>query len=81
MIEGFELTWWDENGGNSIDLKDWQMFAIQQVLGIEIIPQQNGYEIRQFTKQVVAKRLKKMGILNATGDERQQERNDAQCTQ
>ncbi len=63
MIEGFELTWWDENGGNSIDLEDWQMFAIQQVLGIEIIPQQNGYEIRQFTKQVVAERLKKMGIL------------------
>lgn len=63
MIEGFELTWWDENGGNSIDLEDWQMFAIQQVLGIEIIPKQNGYEIRQFTKQVVAERLKKMGIL------------------
>lgn len=63
MIEGFELTWWDENGGNSIDLEDWQMFAIQQVLGIEIIPQQNGYEIRQFTKQVVAERLKKIGIL------------------
>ncbi len=63
MIEGFELTWWDENGGNSIDLEDWQMFAIQQILGIEIIPQQDGYEIRQFTKQVVAERLKKMGIL------------------
>lgn len=69
MIEGFELTWWDENGGNSIDLEDWQMFAIQQVLGIEIIPQQNGYEIRQFTKQVVAERLKKMGILKQKDQE------------
>jgi hypothetical protein len=69
MIEGFELTWWDENGGNSIDLEDWQIFAIQQVLGIEIIPQQNGYEIRQFTKQVVAERLKKMGILKQKDQE------------
>lgn len=59
----FELTWWDENGGNSIALEDWQMFAIQQVLGIEIIPDEQGYQVRHFSKKVVIERLKKMGIL------------------
>jgi len=66
MIEGFELTWWDEKGGSSIDLEDWQMFAIQQVLGLEIIPDRNGngYQVNYFTRKTVAERLKKMGIIS-----------------
>ena len=60
---GFELTWWDDNGGNSIALEDWQMFAIQQVLGLEIIPDKDGYVVKHFTKHAVAERLNKMGIL------------------
>lgn len=64
MIEGVELTWWDENGGNSIPLEQWQLWAIHQILGLQIIRQDDGaYEISYFGEETVRNRVKKAGIL------------------
>ena len=64
MIESVELTWWDENGGNSIELEPYQLWAIHQILGLQISPLPNGgYEIRHFSEKTVRERVKKAGIL------------------
>lgn len=64
MIENVELTWWDENGGNSITLEPYQLWAIHQILGLQIIPlAQGGYEIRHFSEKTVRERVKRAGIL------------------
>lgn len=63
MIEGVELTWWDENGGNSIPLEQWQLWAIHQILGLQIIKDAKGYQISYFGEETVKNRIKKAGIL------------------
>ena len=63
-IESVELTWWDEDGGNSITLEPYQLWAIHQILGLQIIPlPQGGYEVKHFSEQTVRERVKKAGIL------------------
>lgn len=64
MIDSVELTWWDENGGNSLTLESYQLWAIHQILGLQIIPQNaGGYEISYFPEEVVRKRVERAGIL------------------
>lgn len=63
MINGVELTWWDENGGNSIELEPYQLWAIHQILGLQIVPNGNGYDISYFGEETVRKRVEKAGIL------------------
>ena len=64
MIESVELTWWDENGGSSIPLEPYQLWAIHQILGLQIIPHPNGgYEIRHFSEETVRERVRKAGVL------------------
>ena len=54
-----ELIIYTDHGQNTISIEPWQLYAIQQVLGLEI----NGSEVSMFTKDFVATRLKKMGLL------------------
>ena len=64
MINGVELTWWDENGGNSIALEPYQLWAIHQILGLQIIQlPSGGYEIRHFSEKTVRERVAKAGVL------------------
>lgn len=46
-----------------IQLENWQVFAIMQVLGITIEEQNGEISYSYFPKDFVANRLKKMGVL------------------
>ena len=64
MIESVELTWWDEDGGRSIPLEPYQLWAIHQILGLQIVPRGNGsYDVSYFKEETVRKRVEKAGIL------------------
>ena len=58
-VRSTELIIYTDHSQNSIQIEPWQLYAIQQVLGLEI----NGSEVSMFTKEFVATRLKKMGLL------------------
>ncbi|MCR5692202.1 MAG: hypothetical protein K6G62_08275 [Eubacterium sp.] len=63
MFDKFELTYWSNNEVFSIPLEKWQYFAIAQVLGLSLNKDAKGLSISCFSKETVAGRLKKMGIL------------------
>ena len=64
MIEGVELTWWDENGENSLSLEPYQLWAIHQILGLQINPTADGgYQVSYFSERTVRERVRKAGIL------------------
>lgn len=58
-VRATELIIYTDHSQNTINIEPWQLYAIQQVLGLEI----NGSEVSMFTKDFVATRLKKMGLL------------------
>lgn len=58
-VNSAELIIYGEKGMNSISIEPWQLFAIQQVLGLKI--DEDGTHM--FTEEFVFQRLKKMGIL------------------
>ena len=58
-VRATELIIYTDHGPSSIQIEPWQLYAIQQLLGLEI----NGSEVSMFTKDFVATRLKKMGLL------------------
>lgn len=62
-----ELTIWDSPIGNyNIELQDWQVYALQQILGL--YTDFNDGSIRAFSKSVVEKRLNKIGRLSIVVD-------------
>ena len=63
LSDKLELIYWAEDGGVHLPLEEWQYQAICQLLGLSVIEDDNGVEITSFTRETVAKRLKKMGIL------------------
>lgn len=63
MISGVELTWWDENGGNSMELKPYQLWAIHQILGLQINELPDGsYQVSYFSEKTVRERVEKAGV-------------------
>lgn len=63
-MNNFELHFYTDDGDDIvIPLTNWQIQAIQQLLGLSVESTDDGIEFSYFPKDVVSKRLKKMGIL------------------
>jgi len=61
------LIWRDENDNQyTIPLEDWQVYAIQQVLGLYVDREEY---IHYFSRAEVGHRIKKMGELAIVVDE------------
>ena len=65
MITSVELTWWDnEENSFSLPLEPFQLWAIHQILGLQITEQPNGsFAVSHFSEETVRKRVKAAGIL------------------
>ena len=65
LSDKLELIYWAEaeDGGVHLPLEEWHYQAICQLLGLSVIEDDNGVKMTSFTRETVAKRLKKMGIL------------------
>ena len=63
LSDKLELIYWAEDGGVHLPLEEWQYQAIVQLLGLSVIEADESLKFSCFTKETVAKRLKKMGIL------------------
>lgn len=66
----FELSIWFDDGLIPIELDDYQVLAIQQILGLEITVDDEGFELHCFSEQEVMNRLKKIGIWKSVGSEK-----------
>lgn len=74
------IVWKSPIGNYSIDLEDWQVEAMQQILGLraEFSEDENGYfaNIIGFAREEVEKRIQKMGRLAMVVEENENEGNE-----
>lgn len=63
LSEKLEMIYWSDKGGTELPLEEWQYQAIVQLLGLSVVEADEGLKFSCFTKESVAKRLKKMGVL------------------
>ena len=63
LSNSLELIYWSDDGGTSLPLEEWQYQAIVQLLGLSVVETDGSLKFSCFTKETVAKRLKKMGVL------------------